>query len=768
LSAALLAIAWTSPPAEARDAARQRIDIPATTLARAIDELSREAGVSIGTEGNLPALRTPVVRGQMTVDQALARMLAGSGFAARRVGPTAWRIERKTVNLPRDTPAPVVVAEPVAQTIVVTAAKRESPLARIPMAVSVFVPPPADSISPALSTNRVAAATEGLSLTGLGPGRNRMFLRGIADSAFNGESQSTVAVLLDGTRLTYTAPDPDLRLVDIARTEVIKGPQGSLYGTGALGGIYHIVTNRPEMDRFDARVSAGASAVQGGYAGFSVSAMVNVPIAADRAALRLVGYITDEPGWIDTGPRRNSNRTTVTGGRAALGVQIAGDWRFDVAGLTQFITARDSQYVYAPGARGRPAQLSEPHDNDLMHIAAKLTHRGAIDIDLISGATWHEVGNRFDARVGAGQFGLANPLSLQDDREYRVYDHELRASSDAGPIRWLAGLSHVRASQNLALELSSATQTLMLDDHRRTTTDTALFGDVGIAVTRALTLDVGGRLFHTSVSDTRMVLQARESEREGRTGFTPSLALSWHPDDRSLMFLRYGSAVRQGGTDFSRSSAGAPVMLKGDELATIEAGWRQQIGAARVDAGLWYSTWENIQSGILGTDGLVTTRNAGQGRILGAEGSITFTLGEGWQAEGGLSLVKARLVRNDLGIVLEDRRLPVVPDYVVRAAVSKDFMLAGSNASVALRLRYVGPSALSFDPLVNRPMGKLIEGHIEGRAELAGLTFTARIDNLFGEDEDAFAFGNPLRFATQRQYTPMAPRQISVAVTARF
>ncbi|WP_447412480.1 hypothetical protein, partial [Clostridium perfringens] len=72
----------------------------------------------------------------------------------------------------------------------------------------------------------VALGLEGLSLTNLGPGRNRQFIRGVADSPFNGPSQSTVAVVLDEARITFDAPDPDLRLVDMERIELLKGPQG--------------------------------------------------------------------------------------------------------------------------------------------------------------------------------------------------------------------------------------------------------------------------------------------------------------------------------------------------------------------------------------------------------------------------------------------------------------------------------------------------------------------------------------------------------------
>lgn len=768
----LLATACLPGRTEAQANDRRQIDIPAATLGRAIEELSRETGVSIGTPGSLPALRTPAIRGNMRIGEALRRLLAGSGYVARAVSGNAWRIERRAADRPVMPPArrpePARPPETVGETIVVTATKRDAALFDVPMAVSVLAVSPVEGVDPSRDSGTVAARIEGLALTGLGPGRNRMFLRGIADSAFNGESQSTVAVLLDGSRLTYTAPDPDLRLVDVERVEVIKGPQGSLYGTGALGGIYQIVTRRPDLGQTDAFVSAGVTTVQGGGTGFNSSAMFNLPLLRDRAGLRLVGYRIEEPGWIDTGSRRDSNLTRVTGGRAALGIAIAPGWRIDLSGLAQLIDVDDSQYVYAPGARRRPAQLAEPHDNDLVHFAARLVHRGAIDVELISGATWHEVGNSFDATIGAAGFGLAYPERLNDDREYRVIDQELRLSGKRGRIRWLAGLSYVDASQLLTLDLQSATGAgLQIDRHRRTTRDLALFGDLGIPLTDRLTLDLGGRVFNTKVADSRLGPVRTEEEREGRSGFTPSMALSWSPGGNRLAYLRYGSAFRQGGTDFSRTGAPART-LKGDELATIEAGWRQQSGRVRLEAGTWYTMWENIQSDVLGADGLVVTRNIGRGRSLGAEASVTIDPAPGWTAEAGLTFVQARLTRNDLGLALVDRRLPVVPDYVVRLGVERHFGLPRGEAVLGLRARYVGPSALSFDPAINRPMGHLVEGQAEARVHWGRLDVTARIDNLFGEDEDMFAFGNALRFSTLRQFTPMAPRQITLAVSARF
>lgn len=766
MSAALTAIVWAAS-AEARESERHRIDIPATSLGQAVAMLSAQTGASIGTEGLLPNSRTRSLKGQFTIGEALALLLAGSDHVARHAGGNSWRIERRQARA--TPPAPPVVRprepqQPPAE-IIVTATKRETALDRVPLAISIVTPELAGARAAASGTADIAGAVEGLSLTGLGPGRNRMFLRGIADSAFNGESQATVAVLFDGSRLTYSAPDPDIRLVDVARVEVIKGPQGSLYGTGALGGIYQIIPNAPDTGRFSATVAGGLTGLEGGGTGSDASAVLNLPLANGRAALRLVGYASNEPGWIDTGDRRNSNRTIVTGARAALGAEVGG-WKLDLSGLLQFIGARDSQYVYAPGARNRPSQYSEPHDNDVRHVAARAKRNGAVDIELLTSMTWHEVGDTLDATIGADQFGLPDPRLLTDERQYRLFDNELRLSANSGDIRWLVGLSHVRATQDLVTSLTSANASLLIDDDRRTTTDLALFGDIGLPIAPTLDLDLGGRLFHARTAEARQTPSTSVSERISRTGFTPSAAISWRPRPDRMIFLRYGSAVRQGGSDINAS--GSLSVFDGDELATIEAGWRETLGHGHVEAGVWYSWWDDVQSDVLGSDGLIETRDAGKAQIVGVEASAAFDLGAGWRLDAGANFTSARLVRNDLGTALDDRRLPVVPRYVLRGAIAHDFRLGSRDASLAFKLRYVGPARLSFDSAIDRPMGKLIESRLESRMQLGPFALIVAIDNLFGEDGDSFAFGNALRARSLRQYIPLAPRHFSVGLSRAF
>jgi outer membrane receptor protein involved in Fe transport len=769
-----MAIVWSPAPADARDSAKIRLDIHSASLSTALAELSREANVSIGTDGSLPGRRTHAVKGTMTLEQALAKLLAGSGYVARQVGPTAWRIERarpapKRPVAPPDVPPPkqtIVTPEP----IVVMGSKRQAELNDLPIAVSVVDIGSAEvsRSDPYAGTSAIAGSIDGLTITAQGSGRNRMFLRGIADSPFNGESQSTVAVVLDDARLTYAAPDPDIALVDIERVEVLKGPQGALYGTGALGGIYHLVSRRADLAGSSAEFAAGSEFVSRGTPGYSLSAVANLPLVRDRLGLRLVGYSRSKPGWIDTGNRDDSNSLRTLGLRAGVGLDAGKGWRIDLTGFAQWISADDSEYTYAPGARSRPAQNAEPHDNDLRHGAIRLAREGQdVDIVLSSGFTSHEVSDIYDATVGAGGFGVANPQTLDVSRKYRVWDNEARINGRAGALDWLLGLSALKARQRSTWTLDGTAASLVVDDDYRNTTDLAVFGDVTVPLGARFSLDAGARLFHSTVDAMRTQPANADTRRLVHSGITPNVALSWRPDDSKLAFIRYGSAIRQSGIGPARPVRSDPV--EGDELAMIEAGWRQEFaGGARLELGAYFTVWENLQSDMLQPNGLIAVRTAGKALIEGVEGSVALPLGQDWDLALGGTLQHTRLVRNDLGIELDDRSLPAIPNFVLRGSVERRFTVGQNPASLRLRLRYVGHSRLSFDPLLDRPMGDYLESGIEGRIDFGRFGLTLALDNILGQDTDQFAFGNPLRFFTMRQFTPQPPVNGSITLHSSF
>ena len=754
-----------SSSAEARDAARRHLDIDAGTLAQALAELAREAHVSIGTQGPLPELRTHRVRGEITVEEALSRLLAGSGYVARQASASAWRIERAPVrpNPPLSaSPPPETVGEP----IMVTATKQPLDLLSAPVAVAVVRLSDSGQDKEGSGSAVIAARLEGLALTSLGPGRNRMFLRGVADSAFSGESQSTVAVVLDEARLTYAAPDPDIRLVDMDRVEVLKGPQGSLYGTGALGGIYRMVLRPVDLAEGSLTASAGGSAVLHGSPGHSLSAVANLPLARDTLGVRLTGYRGDEPGWIDTGARDNGNSSRVSGARGQVAMIPADGWRIDFTGFGQWLSSRDSHYAYAREAYSRPAQLREPHDNDLIHLATRVSGQiGEVEALLASAITWHDVNDAQDATIGAGTFGLANPQVLGDQRRYRTTDSELRLRGDWGNAKWLAGLALLDARQRLLTTLSGTSgASLTLDDDLRDSHDAAAYLDITVPLASTLSLDAGGRLFRSSIRETRVLPTGAVTRNSTKSGMTPGLALAWQPRSSRLVYLRYGGAFRQGGSDITAS--GTVETLRGDELSSIEAGWREGLGRnGRLELSAWYSRWENIQSDLLETDGLIETANVGNAAIFGAEASLELSLGRHWRLEAGANFTDAKLVSNALGYELDDRRLPVVPEYTLRASLRHGFELGPVDAWARLGLRRVGPSRMSFDPAIDRRMGSRTESEAELHLSRDWWQFDLAIQNLLGDQSNVFALGNSLRYRSMPQFTAQQPTTVTARLT---
>ena len=730
----------------------------------------------MGTEGALPQVRVPGVRGRMSPEAALRRLLAGSGYGARQVGPRAFRIVR--IAAPSGNPRPVPDEVPAlsspttyGEPIVVTATKREQRLADLPLSIAVvrFDPDGIRDTQP--DTASVKRQIEGLALGGQGPGRNRMFLRGVADSPFTGSTQSTVAVVLDGARVTWSAPDPDLRLIDVARVEVIKGPQGALYGTGALGGIYRIVSNRPDPAAASARFEAGPDAVGSGETGAHGSAVVNLPVVRDRVAMRLALFGAKQPGWIETGPREDSNRLRVGGGRAALRWSEGG-WTVDLAGQVQRLNSADSQYVYAVGKRSRPAQLAEPHANDFSHSAIEIAGPvRAMQLHLVSAVTWHDVGETFDATTGAASFGLGNPARFLDDRTYRVWDNEARLSGRWGGVSWVVGLGHVEARERVDRLLESsnpAKSVLPIEQIARQATDTALFGEATLPLGGAVAATLGARLYHDSISDRGGGLGGITTREQTRNGVSPTASLSWHAGARGLVYVRYGGAIRQGGLDLPIGGKGKA--LEGDELQTAEIGLRRRLpGGGQFEVSAYATDWKNLQSDVLQASGLFAARNAGRARILGAEASLDAQLAGGWHLSLGGAFQDARLIRNELGSELDDRRLPVVPLYTLRARIEHGFAWRGENgATIAGELHYDGPARLSFDPVLDRPMGKSLDVRFGGRIALGRWSLGLQIDNLLNSRANQFAYGNPFRILTARQFVPAAPPRASLSIGAAF
>ncbi len=335
--------------------------------------IGRQAGVSIAVrDSSLLKRAAPAIRGRMDAEAALSRLASASQLKLQKIGhrsyllvAAAHRVEarrRQPVGRPV-VPPPAPPEEAPSPDIVVTASKRDTLSQRFP---GQWARIDGDEFRPlgVAGTEAIEARSVGFSSTHLGAGRNKLFIRGIADSSFSGPTQSPVGQYFGDMRTGYSGPDPDLKLVDMNSVELLEGPQGTLYGSGALGGIVLLKPNMPIFGELSGIAASGASVSWHGDPSYDLSATINAPLGGN-VALRAVGYHARDGGYVDnraTG-ERDINDVKVNGGRATLTAELAPGWFVDLSGIGQRIRGSDSQYADKdlPGL-SRGSLVEQPFD----------------------------------------------------------------------------------------------------------------------------------------------------------------------------------------------------------------------------------------------------------------------------------------------------------------------------------------------------------------------------------------------------------------------
>ena len=185
--------------------------------------------------------------------------------------------------------------------IVVTAEKRDSTVLKTPISITAVSGADLDAAG-IVNLSTVATETPGVSIRSAGPGQNEIEMRGMTS---NGGAAPTVGFYLDDVPLSPPAGanngkvviDPNL--YDLDRVEMLRGPQGTLYGSGSMGGTVKLITAQPELGKFDGGIELTGSHTQGASDNGAINAMVNLPLIDDSVALRIVGTSLHNSGWID-------------------------------------------------------------------------------------------------------------------------------------------------------------------------------------------------------------------------------------------------------------------------------------------------------------------------------------------------------------------------------------------------------------------------------------------------------------------------------------
>ena len=181
--------------------------------------------------------------------------------------------------------------------IIVSARKREESLQRVPFSIQA-IPEAQLKQMGASSMADYARFIPSMSWSEESPGLSTIVFRGIRVSG-GPLSHSSSSLYLDEFPITSMGSQPDPYLVDIARVEALAGPQGTLFGASAQSGTLRIVTNQPDLTRFEAIADVSASSGSDSDTGYEISGVLNVPLVEDKFAVRLVGFSAEEAGFVD-------------------------------------------------------------------------------------------------------------------------------------------------------------------------------------------------------------------------------------------------------------------------------------------------------------------------------------------------------------------------------------------------------------------------------------------------------------------------------------
>ncbi|WP_404478743.1 TonB-dependent receptor domain-containing protein [Novosphingobium sp. BL-52-GroH] len=777
-------LAAAAVPAQARPT--QSFAVPAGRLSDALIALSEQAGISITIDDpRLNALRTDGISGRYELSEALARLLRGSGYGFVFVDPRTVRLVHQTRGparqpLPSPRPRPAPPPDGAGPDIVVSATKQRLGLLDYPASISVVEP---DRTQLARAGGQGTAFILGklpqLSSTNLGPGRNKVFIRGIADSSFNGASQSTISQYLGDTRLIYSAPDPDLALYDIARVEVLEGPQGTLYGAGTLGGIIRIVPHAPELNSWGIDLSAGLRATQDGAPGGDGAVTVNVPLVEGRLALRIVGYETIDGGYIDDTERglRDINRNRTSGLRASLRWQPDRAWTLDVSVVGQDIASRDGQYTL----RGEPdlvrrSAIAQPFDNDYRLV--DLTVRrdwGPVQLVSATGYTHHVIRSTFDATLTT-MGPIATPVAFTEDITVRLFSHETRLSGPLGGSgSWLAGIGLVNNDDRVERQMGTPAAPALIAGLSNSTLDLAAFGEAGVPLTGNLILTAGGRFSYVRQSSELTGHTEAEASEPVRTQrrFLPATGLSWRPARGLLVYGRFQQGYRPGGLQVTGSAAAPRAERFGaDRIGTMEAGLRFGMDQGARLSGSFVASlarWNDVQADLVGLDGLPYIANIGSGRVR----NLAFSLA--WHPRDFLSFEAAGFLNSsDLSkpapafADASDRDLPNIADEGGRFAAKYDRQLSWAQVTFDAAVRYVGYSKLAIRAPFALGQGRYYDLSTGARLGFGKWGVAMDIDNLLNTRANTFSLGNPFSVAEGQQQTPMRPRSIRIGLDASF
>ncbi|EZP49977.1 TonB-dependent receptor plug domain-containing protein [Sphingomonas sp. RIT328] len=608
--------------------------------------------------------------------------------------------------------------------IVVTALRRSTTLQNTPISIAALGGELLDRKA-ARDFIDVAASVPGFTIRDNGPGQRRPVIRGI-----QGAGEAQVGTYYDEFPITSSPGAtndagrfaPDIKLVDVERVEVLRGPQGTLFGSGSEGGTLRVVTNKPDLSKIGGSAGALSSFTEKGGSTVNVEGAINVPLVEDVAGLRLVGYAGRSDGFIDnvTLGRNNTNQSRYAGVRASGRIEPASGLRMDLFALYQtFHADAGNAAIRQLGDLKSNLPAYDPLDDTVQLYGVTAQYKTRI-ATFVGNLSYYRRDLDFNFLFPNLAIPSTSPVRLgtgivQQPETSKSKTYELRAQSPdtASALTWTVGGFHqdrdalVRSRAPFATSTGVPSDTLPLFQDRFVRTrlgQSAVFGEANLTLFRSLTATVGLRWFTYDVQSLQATLIAGGGTVPSnagayggaapfrQSGLTKKFAASYKMDRDVLVYVLRSEGYRPGGANQTVSPL-IPAGFGSDDVANYEAGLKSQWFNRRltVNADYYHIDWNGIQVSGSTPDGLFRfTTNAGQAKVDGFEVEVSGRPAPTLDLGLTYGHVAARLSRDQPFIRgvprrgLAGDRIPAVPADSINLSAENSFVV---NDGLMIRLR---------------------------------------------------------------------------------
>lgn len=779
--AMLCSLSW-SAYAVADNTAKHPINIPPQNLASALQELSKQSDTDlVFRPEQVKGLHTHGLVGTFSAEQAVTRLIAGTRLkvsldasgalliaapllpaAPAREDPGAVQLSRPLVSPTRNslhldqttsgetprasyTSASVAAAAglksaaqqpqgPALEEVIVTAQKREQRLVDVP------VPVTAISASTLIENHEVRlqdyfATVPGLNFSTDQNGGAILSIRGLN----TGFANPTTSITIDGVPFGsssgyggFVAPLPDIDPSDLARVEVLRGPQGTLYGSSSLGGLINYVTEEPSLQQLSGRMEADLSGIQNAQdPAYAVRAAANVPIS-DSVAVRISGFGRRTPGYIDnvlTG-QKGTNRVDTEGAYVSLLIRATDRSSLRLSALYQNNEGYGLDYAdpsLGDLKQDNVAGTGVFHSSIQAYSAVFKAGIGAARFTSLTGYNVNSIHDVLDdtyffGSVAQALYGVQSAVEPDRQRTAKLTQELRLALPLSERIDWLLGLFYTHESASANQQWWAADMTTgavvpggnLLDGTWPTTySDYSAFTNLTVRLTDRLDVQFGGR-----ESQNRQTY----SEADGG-GYTTVFGLPEAPaplispevvtKDNSFTYLvtpryrishdviayvRLATGYRPGGPNPTCSAFALPCHFDPDKTQDYEIGMKGDVLDHRLgfDASVFYIDWKHIQIQTTAACGCANLYvNAGSAKSQGVELAVQGRPALGLTLSGWVDFTDAVLTAgfppDSATVGGSGDRLPFSSRYSANFSAEQDFSISPEATLFAGgQMSYVG------------------------------------------------------------------------------